>query len=281
LGNALLTTFGGKGANQALAAQRAGAQVTFIARLGQDSYGKAYAHHLRQEGLDTAALQWHATLPSGLALITVDRRGHNQITVAPGANSALLPEDVQEVEQYFTPGQVVLAQLETPLATVETVLRRAKAVGLTTVLNPAPARRLPARLRRHVDLLIANEVEAATLCRQSVRTLQQAHHVARQLQHRGYRIVVITLGKQGVIYTTGQDTVHLPGMEVPVKDTTAAGDTFVGYLACALAEGQSLPAALRLANSAAALAVTRPGAQPAIPTRQEVQRFLDTLCVPS
>ena len=281
LGNALLTTFGGKGANQALAAHRAGAQVTFIAKLGQDDYGKAYAHYLRHEGLDTAALQWDATLPSGLALITVDHRGRNQITVASGANSALLPQDVQGIESRFRPGQIVLTQLETPLATVEMVLRGAKAAGLTTVLNPAPARPLPARLARYVDILIPNEVEAAALCGQTVRTLPQARQAARLLQHMGYHSVVITLGRHGAVYTAEHDIVHLPGLAVPVKDTTAAGDTFVGYLAGALAAGQALPVALGVANAAAALAVTRPGAQSAIPTRQEVQRFLDTLCIPS
>jgi ribokinase len=277
LGHELLTTFGGKGANQALAARRAGAQVTFIARLGQDSYGNAYAHYLRHEGLDVSALQWDTTLPSGLALITVDSAGHNQITVAPGANSALQSRDLQGIDDYFMPGQIVLTQLEIPLATVTMVLRRARAAGLMTVLNPAPAQALPARLSRYVDLLIPNEVEAAALCRQTVRTPQQARRAARLLQHMGYRMVVITLGQHGVVYTAGQEAVHLPGLKVPVKDTTAAGDTFVGYLACALAEGQPLPAAVRLANAAAALSVTRPGAQPAIPTRHHVQQFLATL----
>jgi ribokinase len=277
LGNALLTAFGGKGANQALAARRAGAQVTFIARLGQDTYGHAYAHYLRREGLDTAALQWDATLPSGLALITVDSAGHNQITVAPGANSALHSRDLQGIEGYFTPGQIVLTQLEIPLATVTMVLRRARAAGLMTVLNAVPAQARPGRLSRYVDLLIANEVEAAALCGQAVRTPQQARGAARLLQHMGYGIVVITLGEHGVVYTAGQDTVHLPGLQVSVKDTTAAGDTFVGYLACALAEGQALPEAVHLANAAAALAVTRPGAQPAIPTRHNVQEFLAAL----
>jgi ribokinase len=276
LGNELLTTFGGKGANQALAARRAGAQVTFIAKLGQDIYGQEYARYLRQEGLDTSALRWDAAQPSGIALITVDRRGHNQITVAPGANSALLPADLHLLEQHGLPGQVVLVQLETPLATVETVLRRAKAAGATTILNPAPARPLPVRLRQYVDILVPNEVEAAALCGQTVRTRQQAHSAARTLQRLGYRTVVITLGKHGAVYTAEQDTVHLPGRQVAVKDTTAAGDTFVGYLACALAEGQSLPDALQLANAAAALAVTRPGAQPAIPTRHDVLQFLAT-----
>jgi ribokinase len=277
LGSELLIAFGGKGANQALAARRAGAQVTFIARLGQDSYGNAYAHYLRREGLDTAALQWDAVLPSGLALITVDSAGHNQITVAPGANSALHSRGLQGIDGYFTSGQIVLTQLEIPLDTVTMVLRRARAAGLMTVLNAAPARTLPGRLSRYVDLLIANEVEAAALCGQTVRTPPQARRAARLLQHMGYRIVVITLGKHGVVYTAEQDTVHLPGLHVAVKDTTAAGDTFVGYLACALAEGQLLPEAVRLANAAAALAVTRPGAQPAMPTRHNVEQFLATL----
>jgi ribokinase len=276
LGHDLHTAFGGKGANQALAAQRAGAHVSLVAKLGQDRYGQDYAQYLRGAGLDVSGVCWDPVLPSGVALITVDRRGHNQIAVAPGANGALTPDDLQGLEAHFAPGQVLLTQLEIPLATVEAALRRAKAAGLITVLNPAPARALPARLRRCIDILVPNEVEAAVLCGRPASTLRQARGVARLLHQTGYRTVIITLGHRGVVYTAEDGIVHLPACPVQAKDTTAAGDTFVGYLACALAEGQTLPAALRLANAAAALAVTRLGAQSSIPYRQEAQQLLAT-----
>jgi ribokinase len=276
LGAALHTAFGGKGANQALAAQRAGARVCLVAKLGQDRYGQDYVQYLQQEGLDVSGVRWDQASPSGVALITVDRHGHNQIAVAPGANSALTPADLDGLEARFAPGQVLLTQLEIPLATVETALRQAKAAGLTTVLNPAPARPLPTRLTRLIDILIPNEVEAAVLCGYPAGTLRQARVAARRLHKAGYRTVIITLGKRGVVYTTEAGVVHLPACTVQAKDTTAAGDTFVGYLACALAEGQPLPSALRLATAAAALAVTQLGAQSSIPHRQAVQQFLAT-----
>jgi ribokinase len=270
----LFTAYGGKGANQAVAAQRAGAHVLLVAKLGQDQYGQDYVHYLQQEGLDVSGLRQHPTLPSGIALITVDRRGHNQITVAPGANSALTADDLAGLEQHLQPGTVLLTQLEIPLTTVEAALRQAKAAGVRTILNPAPARPLPARFARVVDLLVPNEVEAAMLCGQPVRSLQQAKTAARLLQQIGYPTVVLTLGKNGVMYTVEDQVVHLPGCPVQATDTTAAGDTFVGYLGCALAAGHPLSEALRMANAAAAISVTRVGAQTSIPQRHEVQQFL-------
>lgn len=274
LGGALYTSFGGKGANQAVAAKRAGARTTLLASLGRDRYGQDYANHLRQEGLDITRLQWTSEAPSGVALITVDRRGQNQIVVAPGANGALQPDDLQAIKGVAASAQALLVQLETPLATVEAALRWAKAAGITTLLNPAPARRLPARFTRLVDLLIPNESEAAILCGKPVASLRQARVAADLLYERGYRIVVLTLGQRGVVYRDAQGMVHIPAHQVQMKDATAAGDTFVGYLACALAEERTLSEAVALANAAAALAVTRQGAQSAIPQRHEVQRFL-------
>jgi ribokinase len=150
-------------------------------------------------------------------------------------------------------------------------LQHAKHAGLTTILNPAPVRHLPSRLAPLVDVLIPNEVEAALLSGQSVQTPLQARAAARSLQHAGYATVIITLGKQGLIYTADQEEpVHMPAIEVQATDATAAGDTFVGYFASALAAGQSLPDALALANAAAALSVTRAGAMPSIPHRHEI-----------
>jgi ribokinase len=274
LGAALQTTFGGKGANQAMAAKRAGAQVAFLGKLGQDSYGQAYAHYLHCEGIDISGLRWEPDSPSGVALIMVDRQGQNQIAVASGANATFTANDLGGLSALLDAAQVLVVQLENPLATITAALRQAKKAGLTTILNPAPARRLPAHLRPLIDLLVPNAVEAALLCGQPVRTPRQACTAAQRLRRMGYANIIITLGKQGVVYTEASGPVHVPGLAVEAIDTTAAGDTFVGYLACALAEGQELSKALVLANAAAALSVTRAGAQPAIPWRHSVERYL-------
>jgi ribokinase len=274
LGTELHTTFGGKGANQAVAAKRAGARVYFLTKLGQDSYGQDYARYLRQQGVDISGMRRDPVNPSGVALITVDRRGQNQITVASGANATFAPGDLDRLEELLPQGRVLLVQLEIPLETVETALRRAKAAGLMTILNPAPAQQLPGRLVRLIDILVPNEVEARTLCGHPAGTPRQARNAARLLRRAGYRTVIITLGKQGVLYLGEHSTAYLPGLAVEAKDATAAGDTFVGYLACALAEGKAFPEAIGLANAAAALAVTRAGAQPSIPSQREVRQFL-------
>lgn len=274
LGSTFFTAFGGKGANQALASQRAGARVAFLTKLGQDRYGQDYVRYLQQEGLDMTDVQWDSGLPSGIALITVDRHGQNQIAVAAGANAALHPAHLQGLERHLGSSRVLLTQLEIPLVTVEAALRQAKAAGMTTLLNPAPAQPLPARLSHLVDILVPNEQEAALLCGKPVRTLRQAQRAASDLHQRGYDTVIITLGARGLVYTNAQASSHLPAHIVQVRDTTAAGDTFVGYLACALAEGRLLADALQVANAAAALTVTREGAQPSIPHRSDVQQFL-------
>jgi ribokinase len=163
--------------------------------------------------------------------------------------------------------------LETPLVTVETALQQAKQAGLSTVLNPAPARRLPTRLATYVDYLIPNEVEAALLSEQTVRTPRQAQTAVRKLQQMGYRSVIITLGQRGLVYAGDHAPVHIAGVDVEATDTTAAGDTFVGYFACALAEGRDLHTALTWANTAAALSVTRAGAMTSIPLHQDVEQW--------
>jgi len=269
-GETVHTAFGGKGANQALAAKRAGAQVAFIGKLGEDNYGYDLARFLRQEQIDLSATRKTSALPTGLAFITVDRRGQNQITVASGANADLQPEDLDGLASQLHQSQVLVAQLENPLATIEAALRQAKAAGLITILNPAPAQKLPARMAPLIDYLIPNEVEAALLSGQTIRTSRQAGQAARQLQRVGYRNVVITLGKQGLVYLRDDMPVHVPGLTVQAVDATAAGDTFVGYFACAIAEGQPLAEALALANTAAARSVTQFGAMPSIPLRHQI-----------
>ncbi len=275
-GDAVQTAFGGKGANQALAAKRAGAEVAFVGKLGEDNYGNNLDRFLRQEQVDMSATRRSSDLPSGVALITVDRQGHNQITVASGANGALTPADLDGLTSQLAQSQVLVAQLENPLPAIESALRQAKSAGLTTILNPAPARELPVSMIPLIDFLIPNEVEAAFLSGLTVRTPKQAGQAALQLQQSGYHNVIITLGEQGLVYIDEGTTVHRPGQKVETVDTTAAGDTFVGYFACAMAEGHTLPDALALANAAAALSVTQFGAMPSIPQRRDVTRFMSS-----
>jgi ribokinase len=229
------------------------------------------ARFLRQAGVDISGVQWDTAQPSGMAFITVDSQGQNQITVASGANATLTPDDLDALPSLLATHQVLVTQLENPLDTVEAALQHAKHAGLTTVLNPAPGQHLPSRLASLVDFLVPNEAEATLLSGQPAQTPLQASAAVRALQQAGYATVIITLGKQGLVYAAAQqEPIHVPAIEVQATDATAAGDTFVGYFASALAEGQSLPNALALANAAAALAVTRAGAMPSIPHRQDI-----------
>ena len=270
LGDTVQTAFGGKGANQAVAAKRAGAHVAFVGKLGEDNYGRDLLRFMRQEQVDMTGAQTTSKRPTGLAFITIDRRGQNQITVASGANADLAPDDLDGLAAHLQTSQVFVTQLENPLATIEAALRQAQAAGLSTILNPAPARKLPARIAPLVDYLIPNEVEAALLSGQAARTPRQAGQAARRLQQAGYRNVIITLGEQGLVYLQDDAPVRLPGVAVEAVDATAAGDTFVGYFACAIAEGQPLAEALALANAAAARSVTQFGAMPSIPLRAQI-----------
>ena len=268
LGRPLLTAYGGKGANQAVAAARAGARVSLIAKTGEDDAGRRCLAHLRDLGIAVSG-GVEAGMPSGTALITVDGEGQNQISVAPGANERLRPADLPSVAE-LRGASVLVTQLETPLDTVEEALKRGREAGATTILNAAPARPLPERFAALVDILVANEGEALLLAGNSDGDFEHAMHTLDSL---GYPTLVVTLGPRGIAYRSGGNSGHLAGVKVNVLDATGSGDTFVGYLASGLARGLALPDALEEANAAAALSVTREGAQPAIPTRRQVARF--------
>lgn len=275
IGSNLQTTFGGKGANQALAAGRAGARVFFVGKLGRDHHGERYAEQLHREGIEVSGLRFDSTVSSGVALITVDRSGQNQITVAPGANALFAPSDLGVLSNFLGSAKVLVVQLEIPLGTVEAALRQAKAAGLTTVLNPAPARQLPRRIAAVTDILIPNEVEASALTGQGVSTMREARAAAQSLRRLGYQTVIITLGAKGFVWTEENRIHHMRAFKTKTKDSTGAGDTFVGYLGCALAEGKGLRSALELANAASALSVTKAGAQEAVPRRAAAERLLE------
>jgi ribokinase len=274
-GGTLLVNHGGKGANQAVAARRLGAEVRFVACVGDDASGRDIRAALQAEGVGVDGMIVTREAATGTALIVVDQQGRNQIVVAPGANWRLSAEHVRSRAEDFAWAQVVLCQLETPLDTLDVALGEARRRGLVTVLNPAPVRDgISDDVWRRVDYLTPNEGEAARLSGVPVEDVRSAGAAARVLRERGVGTVIVTLGVQGSIACTAGGDVRTEAFPVNAVDTTAAGDSFNGALGTALAAGDALPDALRFASAAAALACTRRGAQPSLPTRAEVDRLL-------
>jgi len=274
-GGELLVAHGGKGANQAVAARRLGAEARLIACLGRDPMGDRIAAHLATAGIPAEGLLRTERAATGVALIHVDRQGRNQIAVAPGANRALEVADLAPRADAIGWADVLLLQLETPLPAVRWALENARRLGKTTILNPAPARSLDDGLLGLVDVLTPNESEATFLTGIAVRGLDGAEAAARALLARGARRVCVTLGADGALLVDAVRRLHAPAFPVEAVDTTAAGDAFNGALATALASGERLDGALELANAAAALACTRRGAQESLPDREEVRAFLE------
>ena len=281
LGGEFYQASGGKGANQAVAAARAAAAkgaVAFLGAVGNDEFGQKLRQALLDEGIDCTHLKVVASTASGVALILVDDRGENLIGVASGANSCLLPADIHELsEATFRQRSVLLASLESPLATVHRGLSRARQLGLATILNPAPVpdSAIVKELLPLVDLLTPNEHELAALSGATADTLPAVAIAAKKVQALGARQIIVTLGSEGALVVDEEGGTHyIPAMPVAAIDTTAAGDCFSGALGMALAEGQPLLAAARFATAAAALSVTRRGAQPSLPRRGEIEEAL-------
>ena len=266
LGHDLIRSCGGKGANQAAAARLAGADVRLVAKVGQDENGRLIEQRLVSLGVPTDHLLRDSTAASGMAMILVDQEGGNQIAVAPGSNAALSREDVRRMLSGLRAGDMMLTQLEIPIAAVEEALALAKSRGAMTILNPAPARQLSDQLLSQVDLLIPNETEAAALT-----GLADPEQAARALVNRGIATIIVTLGAKGAVLCRKGLTRHFPALPVPTVDTTAAGDAFVGVLAAMLAEGKTIYEAIHLANAAGALATSKRGAQESLPTRKEIE----------
>ncbi|WP_118182844.1 ribokinase [Paraburkholderia phosphatilytica] len=266
---------GGKGANQAVAAARIGAHVAMVGCVGSDANGDQRLRDLEAEGIDCAGIETSESQPTGVALITVSDEGQNTIVVVAGSNGELTPEGVQRHEAMLRAADVVVCQLESPWDAVHATLALARRLGKTTVLNPAPATEpLPAEWMPLIDYLVPNEVEAAILAGLPVESESGARRAAMELQRAGARNVIVTLGAQGAyLLREGGEGAHFAAPEVQAVDTTAAGDTFIGVFASQLAARQPLDAAIGLAQRAAAISVTRAGAQPSIPTREEVERF--------
>lgn len=279
IGGSFSLAFGGKGANQAVAAARAGGSVTFVGALGSDATAEAYLAGLKADGIDTAHVAVEADMAGGAALIMVDGQGRNCITVAPGANSRLTPDRALAAESLIAASDWIVLQQEIPVASNRAVLELATQHGRSVMLNYAPANDLALKPDAKVSALVVNEVEAASLAGATLAADDRAAagQVAAGLRDAGgHRFVIITLGEEGSVLADESGTREFDAFRVTPADTTAAGDTFCGALAVSLGEGRPLPEAVRFASAASALSVTRVGAQSSIPARSEIETFLST-----
>lgn len=272
---------GGKGANQAVAVSRLGGNLTFITKVGDDVFGHQTIQHLASLGIATDFVSLSPDHASGVALINVDEKGENCIAVASGANGALTPADIDAAAETIASAGIMLLQLEVPVDTVAHAAALAKSHGVTVVLNPAPAptQPLPPALLANVDILIPNrtEMEAIAGVPEGSAPQQTAAILARQ---HGVDTVVVTLGSAGALLCDKGECLEIPSFKVTPVDTTAAGDTFCGALCVALAEGMDIKSAVTFGNLAASVTVTRPGAQQAIPSRDEVQQLAREKALP-
>ncbi|TLP56058.1 MULTISPECIES: ribokinase [Pseudomonas] len=270
-GEQFFTAPGGKGANQAVAVARLGARVAMLGNVGDDAYGQQLRDALQVEGVDCQGVGVCAGVSSGVALIVVDAASQNAIVIVPGGNGLLTPESVQRFDALLQGAEVIVCQLEVPAETVAWTLARGHALGKTVILNPAPATGpLPPEWYTQIDYLIPNESEAEALTGLPVTDLASAQAAAERLRALGAGQVIVTLGAQGALHVDGQGAQHFKAAAVQPLDTTAAGDTFVGGFAAHLANGFSITDAIVFGQRAAAISVTRSGAQPSIPYLAEM-----------
>lgn len=269
MGGMFLMNAGGKGANQAVAAARLGGEVTFVAKVGNDIFGAQSVEGFKKEGIQTQYVLVDDIHPSGTALIMVNKEGENCIVVAPGANAALLPVDLEPVTA-LNEAAIILMQLEIPLETIEAVKRIAVSNHQRVIINPAPAQSLPDELLTGLFLMTPNETEAELLTGIAVTDQESASLAADYFLNKGVMNVVITMGKQGAYFKNRELAFMLPAPVVTAMDTTAAGDTFSGALTVAITEGMDWEQAIRFAVKAASLSVTRMGAQASVPYRSEI-----------
>lgn len=261
---------GGKGANQAVAVARLGGEVIFVSKLGNDIFGKQFSRLFSDEGIDTTYILSDEDAPSGVALITVDSAGENSIVVASGANAYLNPEDIEAAQAEIAKAGFVLLQLEIPMDTVHFVVNYAASKGIRVILNPAPANTLTPELLEKIDILTPNKTEAGMISGVSVTSLESAKKAAKAICAKGVKNVVVTMGPLGAVICQEGKCSVVAAQQVETVDTTAAGDVFNGALSVALSEGKDLEDAVKFACEAAALSVTRLGAQSSIPYRNEL-----------
>lgn len=278
IGTAFNTFVGGKGNNQALAAARSGADVVFVGKVGQDNFGDQIASKLTETGVNIEYLFRDAEVSTGIADILIDANGDNSISIAPQANARLSAGDIDTAKPAIETCKLMLMQLEIPIPTVIHAAKLGKKLGLTVVLNPAPAPEagLPDELLQSIDMIIPNQTEAELLTGIKVADILSAIDAAKVLQKKGLKQVIITMGEMGALLVSGDRTAHVcPAFEVSVKDTTAAGDAFCGALLAAMAKGHDLEMAMNYACAAGALATTKLGAEPSLPQATEIDKLVD------
>lgn len=273
MGHGFLSNPGGKGANQAVACARQGARVEMVGRVGDDGFAAELRAALAAQGVAAEGVATAEEQGTGVAMIMVDDGAQNCIAVIPGANASVGIADAEALRPRLEDASLLLLQLEVPMEAVVRAAEVARAAGCAVLLNPAPARELPAPLWPLVDILVVNETEARMLAGMRAVSRDNAAHAAAALCRRGPREVLVTLGEHGVTWVSPEGSQHFDAVRVQPVDTTAAGDTFIGALAALLVEGRAMPEAVRHAIKAAAICVTRPGAQAAMPSREEVERF--------
>jgi len=274
LGGDFIMTPGGKGANQAVAAAKLGAQVYFVAKLGDDIFARQSLSNFQKVGINTEYLEQTKESPSGVALIAVDDSGDNVIVVAPGANLKLSPEDVKKARSIIVSSGAVAAQLEVPLETVECAAELSNDAGVPFILDPAPAQKLGNELLGMVDILTPNETEAGILTGLEVNDEKTALIAAKSLLERGVKAVILTMGSKGFLLAAKDATEFVPSVKVDAVDATAAGDAFTGSLAVGLAQGRTFRDAALFAGNVAALSVTKMGAQSSMPDVQQIENFI-------
>jgi len=273
LGGVFAVAAGGKGANQAVAAARLGAEVVFVARVGADRFGDEALEQCRVEGIDVSFIVRDTQAPTGIALIMVDAHGENAIAVASGANMRLSPEDVDRAYDAIATADVLMLQLEAPMESVRRAVLLASDAGVPIILNPAPAQPLDADLLHRIAYLTPNESETALLTGFRVTDDTTAARAAGALRKMGVQTAIVTMGAAGAWWTGDTGSGRIAAPQVQAVDTTAAGDAFNAGLAVGIADGMPLPEAIRFANCVGALTATRPGAQPSLPTRPEVEKL--------
>jgi ribokinase len=273
IGSDYMEAMGGKGANQAMAAHKLGGAVQFITSIGNDSNGKSALAYYKKEGLNVSSTLIVDGVVSGTAIILVDEEGENCIVINPGANNKLTPEYISKIENLIKEADILLLQMEIPFETVKEVCALAKKYQTQVILNVAPAMQLDDETLKNVNVLVVNEIEAETLCMAKFEDVGKVG-IVDLLLNKGVETVVLTLGKQGCFMKTKDQTISLSAFEVETVDTTAAGDTFCGALAAELGRGHTWEKSLNFATAASAICVTRMGAQPSIPSEQEVRHYL-------
>lgn len=264
---------GGKGANQALAAHRAGGDVMFITSLGNDTYGQNILRFYKEEGINTSLSRLCDNVPTGIAMIWVDQNGENSIIIIPGANKMLTPEYINSNLVAIEKSDFIVLQMEIPYETVRTVCNIASQLGKKIILNVAPAYPINNDILKAIDILIVNRSEAETISGEKIEEIGEEKIIDKLLM-KGAKSVILTLGSKGCWYRNYRESIRFPAFNVNVKDTTAAGDTFCGVLVVGISKNKTLEEALEFATAAAALCVTRLGAQPSIPTEKEIKDFL-------